>query len=367
MVDHEKQELWSKTLSGDDSFSIRLAIGEGIAGYVAKTGETLNVKDAQTDEHFFKHIDKNTGYTTKSMLCMPLKNKNDKVLGVFQLLNKETGVFTTEDETYISAFSIYASSAIENARLYEQEKEKISMERDMIAAGEVQQALFPSQLPTIPGYRIAAINIPAKNTSGDLYDFVELDDGKLIFALGDVSGKGLPASIIMANLQSMLHTFPDIFKTTSRCTHQSNNNIVKFSAASRFVTLFFGLLNPVDHTISYTNAGHEYPILLRKDSTERLKTGGLPLGLFPDTEYEEKQVELYPGDLLFIFSDGVTDAFNRENESFTEERVRSLIEKNRDLDPDELVQFICDEIQGFVGNVPQFDDITLIIIKRVDQ
>ena len=297
---------------------------------------------------------------------MPLKNKNDEILGVFQLLNKKTGIFTPEDETYIQAFSIYAASAIENARLYEQEKEKISMERDMIAAGEVQKALFPSKIPDIHGYQISAINIPAKNTSGDLYDFVELKDGNLIITLGDVSGKGLPASIIMANLQSMLHAFPDIFQTTSRCTYQFNNNIEKFSTSTKFVTLFFGLLDPKYHTISYTNAGHEYPILLRKDGHERLTTGGVPLGLFPESEYEEGETDMHPGDLLLIFSDGVTDAFNHEEESLTEERLIEFVIQNRDLDPETLVHRICDQIEDFVGDVPQFDDITMIIIKRDD-
>ena len=364
LVDHENEILWSKALTGNELFSIRLAIGEGIAGQVAKTGETFNIKDAKQDERFFENIDTDTGYTTESVLCMPLKNKNGKLLGVFQLLNKKKGVFTSEDEKFIEAFSTFASAAIENARLYEQEKEKISIEKEMIAAGEVQKALFPSEIPDIPGYSIAAINIPAKNTSGDLYDFVELDDGNLIFALGDVSGKGLPASIIMANLQSMLHAFPYFNRSTSYCSNQLNRIIEKFSTSTKFVTLFFGLLNPENHTITYTNAGHEYPILLRSNSGERLSTGGLPLGLFADTEYEESKTKMNPGDLLLIFSDGVTDATDKKDETFTEERLKKLVTANHHLQPNDLLQLICDEVQKFVGNAPQFDDITLIIIKR---
>lgn len=326
----------------------------------------MNIKDAQTEELFFKNIDSETGYTTRSMLCMPMKNRDDEIQGVFQLLNKKTGVFTSDDETYIQAFSIFASSAIENARLYEQEKEKIAMERDMIAAGEVQKALFPSKLPAISGYSIAAINLPAKNTSGDLYDFVELDSGNLIFALGDVSGKGLPASIIMAYLQSLLHSFPEIFQDTSVCTYQFNNNIERFSSSTKYVTLFFGKLDTTSHTISYTNAGHEHPILLRKNSTERLTAGGLPLGLFPGSEYQEAQINIDPGDLLVIFSDGVTDAFSSEKASFTEDRLKKLVTENRDLEPQKLVQLICEQIQIFVQDVPQFDDITVMILKRDD-
>ena len=364
LLDPKKDLLWSKALSGEELFSIRLKVGEGIAGHVAKTGETFNIKNASTDNRFFQNIDRDTGYKTQSVLCMPLKNKEDHIIGVFQLLNKKDGFFTDDDEKFIEAFSTFASAAIENARLYQQEKEKISMEREMIAAGEIQKALFPSQIPEITGYSIAATNIPAKNTSGDLFDFVELDDDNLIFALGDVSGKGLPASIIMANLQSMLHAFPYFNRSTSYCASQFNRIIEKFSGSTKFVTLFFGLLDPINHTVAYTNAGHEYPILLRANSGERLNTGGLPLGLFANSDYEDSITNLKPGDLLLIFSDGVTDATDSNDETFSEERLKRLATENHQLNPNDLIDLICHEVQKFVGNAPQFDDMTILIIKR---
>jgi len=204
LLDAEKKELWSRVLKGGERIEIRMPMGSGIAGYVAATGDTLNIPDAYFDTRFNPEIDRVTGYRTRSILCMPMKNRAGMIAGVFQILNKRTGIFTADDESVLDALSVHAAIAVENARLYEQERQKIAMEKDLQAAREVQMTLIPKRVPEVAGYRFAAVTIPAREVGGDLYDFTAKEPGQLAVCLGDVSGKGLAASLLMANVQATL-------------------------------------------------------------------------------------------------------------------------------------------------------------------
>lgn len=326
----------------------------------------MNIVDAQNDERFNPDVDKKTGYKTETILCMPLKNKEGKMLGVFQLLNKIEGAFTKDDEQFIETLSIHVASALENARLYEQEQKKIEMEKEMLAAGEIQKNLFPSEIPQCNNYHISAINIPASETSGDLYDFVQLDETRLVFTLGDVSGKGLPAAILMANLQSVLKDLPHQNSSPAFCVSRANDIINRASSNEKFVTLFLGLLDTNNHKLMYTNAGHEHPYLFRNDKIERLGAGGIPVGIIPGMHFEEEEYSIQLGDLLLVFSDGVMDAVNANDEYYSEERLADFVLENRNLTPKEIVDKVCDDIKEFVGDASQFDDITLMVIKRMN-
>lgn len=365
LVNHEEEIFWSKVHTGDRKISIKLPLGTGVAGQVVKTGKTINVKNVKTDNRFYGEIDELTGFETRNMLCMPLKNRFGDILGAIQLLNKlHEPYFLEEDEEFIEAFSIHSAIAIENARLYEVEKQKTDIEKELYAAGEVQKKLFPSSTPQVDGYKFAAVNIPATVTSGDLFDYVQLIDGKTIFTLGDVSGKGLPAAMIMANLQSLIRAFPNFNPSASYCLQQANKIIEKATASGKFITFFLGVLDPINHTISYSNAGHENPVLIKNGNISRLNEGGLPLGIFEDSNYVENEISINPGDMLVIFSDGISDASNDLGNFFTEDRLIDMIRENRKLDPESLIELICKSIKDFVDNTPQFDDITLSVVKR---
>jgi len=367
LADFDNDTFSSKVHTGDQQLSIKLPLGTGIAGHVVKTGETINVKEAAADERFYNEIDEATGFVTKNMLCMPLKNRHGEILGAFQLLNKKNAPhFFEEDEEFIEAFSIHAAIAIEKARLYEVEKQKHDLEKELFAAGEVQKKLFPSTIPQIDGYKFAATNIPAKMISGDLYEFFKLNEGNVLFSLGDVSGKGLPAALTMANLQSLIRAFPNFNPAPDYIVQQANKIIEKSTVDGKFVTLFLGVLDPVNHTVTYTNAGHENPYHISGKKISRLSDGGLPLGIFEEVDYQKSQHTMQPGDLLVVFSDGIADAVNKEGEFFSEERFLQLILDLRRLDPDDIIKSICSKIKEFTGNIPQFDDITLSIIKRDD-
>jgi len=365
LLNNDKKELWSKVFIGSEQVKIKLPVGSGIAGYVAATGDVVNIPDAYLDPRFNPEIDKITGFHTTSMLCMPMKNKEDEIIGVFQLLNKKNGTFNEEDESFISALSIHAAIAIENARLHKQEQEKISMEKEMVAAGEVQKSLFPKQLPEAPGYEFAACNIPARKVSGDLYDFFKCTGNRIAFCLGDVSGKGLPASLLMANLQATLRDQQLLDLSVQDCICRSNNLLYGNTSSDKFITLFYGVLDPENHVFQYVNAGHDFPLYFGKGNVpKRLSTEGIPIGIIENYPYMENSMNLESGDLLLVYSDGICEAMNGVQEPFGEERLERLVVEHRHASPEELLDIIINEVKLFTQNEPQMDDMTLVAIRR---
>ena len=365
LVDEKKNELWSKVLEASKPVNIRLPIGKGVAGYVAATGDTLNIPDAYLDARFNPAVDKRTGYHTKTILCMPMKNKDGKIIGVFQLLNKRDGVFTSEDENAINALSIHAAIAIEKARLYAEERDKIALEKELSAAHTVQMRLLPKEVPQVDGYEFAARSIPAKTVAGDLYDFNFLDDGSLSFSLGDVSGKGLPAALLMANVQATFRAYSRLNSSAKNCVRQSNDLLFRSTSPEKFVTLFYGVLDIKKNVLRCTNAGHENPLFFRKgQKTIRLKVGGVPLGVVDHFPYEEEKVQFNAGDVLIIYSDGIQDAVNSKGARFGEDQIETIAKDCLNFSAEKIAEEIFAAVNNHVADTPQFDDMTLLIIKR---
>jgi phosphoserine phosphatase RsbU/P len=369
LVDEKKNELWAKVAKGlndSDNASIHFPMGSGIAGYVGATGDTINIPDAYLDPRFNPQFDKATGYVTRSILCMPMRRNDGKIVGVFQLLNKRKGVFSEEDEVLIEGLSVHAAIAVENARLYEQERQKAVLERDLNAAREVQMSLIPKELPEIPGYAFAALTIPARQVGGDLYDFLSMNDRQIALCVGDVSGKGLPASLVMANALAILRSQTFGHASVSEMIQRSNTQLHRHTSADKFVTLFFGVLDIHHHTFTYTNAGQEQPLLLSGSAPPRkLGTGGIPIGMIEGMAYEEECVALAPGDTIAIVSDGVTEAMSPQDELFGEQRLLDVLLKNRADNPNSLLQQIRDALAAHTSDAPQSDDITIVIVKRL--
>ncbi|MBI5021453.1 MAG: SpoIIE family protein phosphatase [Ignavibacteriales bacterium] len=365
LVEEDRNELWSKLFVGKERVTIKLPIGKGIAGYVAATGDTLNIEDAYVDPRFNPDVDKKTGYRTKTILCMPLKNKAGKIVGVLQLLNKRKGGFTQEDEQFLRALSIHAAIAIENARLYESEKAYQQMREEVRLAAKIQLDLLPKSNPKIFGYDIAAISIPAKEVGGDYYDFINLDNTHIGICLGDVSGKGLPASLLMANLQATLRGQSFGECSPKKCLNRSNSLLYRSTSSDKFVTLFYSMLDTDQNRLVYSNAGHENPILLRsKDKTIRLNKGGVVLGIMDNFPYEEEEVEIQHGDFLTIYSDGISEAMNSKDEMFGEERLEKILSAYKNEPAEKIIESVVDAVKKFAGGRAQSDDITILIIKR---
>lgn len=366
LIDEEKQELWSKILKGDALVEIRLSMGKGIAGYVAATGDTLNIPDAYLDHRFTPEFDEKTGFRTKTILCMPMRNKDQKIIGVFQLLNKRNGLFTTEDENFISALSIQSSIAIENARLYEQERQKIAMEKDLLAAGEVQMSLLPKSPPHIDNYDVAGTTIPAQLVGGDYFDFIPLGNDRLVLCVADVSGKGLAASLLMVRLQATLHGFVEQLTRPKDWVLQCNMRLYRNTASDKFVTLFLAVLDCRKHQFSFCNAGHNPPVLFDASEEPRLLvTGGTVLSVMENSIYEDETVVLSPGDTVVMYSDGITEAENKAHEQFGERRLIQVLSQSRVKPAKEIIEDVIQSVNAFADGTAQTDDMTILVLKRL--
>ena len=371
LLDEEKKELWTKVARGLDATGrmiVRLPIGKGVAGYVAATGDIINIPDAYLDPRFSPEFDQRTGYRTESMLCMPMRNKDGKIIGVFQLLNKRSGLFTDEDATFMDALSVHAALAIENARLYEQERQKIRIDRDLHAAREVQMSLLPKQVPRVEGYDFSAVTVPALEVAGDLYDFLPLEGGRLAISLGDVSGKGLAASLLMANIQATLRDQSHAVPSSVECIRRTNNLLFQNTSPEKFVTLFYAVLDMKKHTLRYCTAGHEPAILMSGGwQTRQLSTGGILLGIMNDFPFEEKTVSLNEDDVLVIYSDGISEAPNAEREQFGLQRLEEVMKKNHQKPAAQIQEAILSAVLIHLGQVPAVDDMTLVVVKRLER
>jgi len=361
--DEDKQELHSAYLE-DSYLSINLAFGSGIAGTVAKEGKSIIIDDAQNDDRFYKGVDELSGFVTKTVLCSPMFNKEHKLIGVFQALNSKREKFSKDDARFLEDLSIQAALAIENAWLYAEAKEKRKLEEDLDLARDIQTKLLPLSVPDLPGYDIAAINIPAQAVGGDYYDFMVIDNESLYFALGDVSGKGISAALLMASLQASFRSQAAAGSKIADLTSSLNNHIFNSTPSSKYITFFSGILQIQDGSVNYCNAGHNPPLLIKDDgSTEYLKTGGIPLGFVLDSPYGIETMRLSQGDILLLFSDGVTETFDENEMEFGESRLSKLIARNRNLDAKEIIDLILTNLKKFSGEELFLDDVTLLMIK----
>jgi phosphoserine phosphatase RsbU/P len=365
LIDEAKQELWSKVLKGAEHIEIRLPLGKGIAGYVAATGDILNIPDAYLDPRFNPEVDKITGYQTKTILCMPMRNKDEKIIGVFQLLNKHKGTFTDEDENFIDALSVHAAIAIENARLYEQEKQKMAMDRDLVAAREVQMSLIPKQLPQVPHFEFAACTMPAHEVGGDLYDFISVDHSCCEIVIADVTGKGLPASLLATLTKGVVYAQAIQYQLPQMQLKGANRIArVNFPRKS-FITMLLAVVNPEARTLTISNAGHCYPLFYRRrtKNAKILEVKGMALNFADDILCEERTIHLAPDDCVVLYSDGVTEAENSAGEFYGTERLESIVSREGYNTAQTLLQKIIDELKGFAEDVAQHDDITLVVVK----
>jgi PAS domain S-box-containing protein len=254
---------------------------------------------------------------------------------------------------------------IENYRLLEEEKKFIKVQEELRLARDIQQHLLPETPPDIPGYDIAALNIPAKEVGGDYYDFMKISDDKLFFCLGDVSGKGIPAALLVANLQASLHSQSFITHSPGECVRNSNKLIHQNTDFNKFITLFYGLLDTAGGQIIYCNGGHDQPVFMAPGrEIKELKTGGIPLGFMADYEYAEEAVSFDDGNLLVLYSDGITEAMNEQEEEFGLERLNTVIKHNQKKGASDMINDILDAVMKFTGETPQMDDMTLMIIKK---
>jgi len=300
----------------------------------------------------------------RSLLSVPMIIKG-KMIGILSLFNKESDEgFSDSDQRLLSIIAAQSANVIENSRLFEEENKLIQIKKEIQVASGIQKNLLPPEMPNIKGYDIYAINIPAQEVGGDYYDFIKISKNKTALALGDVSGKGLPAAMLMANLQATLRGQLLFCNSLKDCIKRANNLLFKSTDTSKFVTLFIGILDTESNTFTYNNAGHNVPLFLQNDKLIKLDKGGLLLGCLENVEYDEEKITFEKDSTLVIYSDGITEAMNESEEEFGDERLEKIFMECRNESSQNIIINILDELNRHVGNFPQSDDITIMVIKR---
>jgi sigma-B regulation protein RsbU (phosphoserine phosphatase) len=278
------------------------------------------------------------------------------------------GAYSQADLEFLYSLGNLAIISIENARLFKEAIEKQRMEDELNIAREIQQGLLPEKLPSIPGFDIAALTIPSKEVGGDYYDVITRKNGEYIFAIGDVAGKGMPAALLMASVQAALRALSPLCTSISETTAQINDLACdNIRGGTRFITFFWGILDRQTGQFRFTNAGHNPPYLLRKNGTiEELQDGGLILGVFKTTTpYVESSVTLSPGDVLVMYTDGVSEAMNQQSEQFTEERLLSILKESTKLSAQEIIKSVQKALESHTQGTLQSDDITMLVLKAL--
>jgi sigma-B regulation protein RsbU (phosphoserine phosphatase) len=301
----------------------------------------------------------------RSLLCVPLLVKN-RLVGILAVFNKKDhSDFTQDDQRLLSIIAAQSGQILENARLYETEKSLLTMQEQVKLASKIQTDLLPKNPPTINGYEIAGKSIPAQLVGGDYFDFIPAHNGKMAICLGDVSGKGLPASLLMANTQATLRGQTLLATSAKECIERSNTLLYLSTSDEKFVTLFYGILDTQQHQLRFCNAGHDNPYLLSHGKEpRRLKTGGIVLSVMETFPYEEEIVAIEPGDMLIIYSDGIPEAMNSNQELFSDARLGTLLNECVSLSASDVIDKVVAAAKAHAGNWPQSDDMTMVVIKR---
>jgi sigma-B regulation protein RsbU (phosphoserine phosphatase) len=329
-------------------------------GWMELYKKPLVIEDPKRDARF-KGVEWDD--TVRSVMCVPLIVKS-QMIGALTVYNKKGGgAFTEEDQRLLPIIAMQSAQIIDNARLI---KENAGMQEQVRLAYEIQRNLLPDAPPEVAGYDIAGTSIPALTVGGDYYDFIETAAGDWAICLGDVSGKGLPASLLMANLQATLRGQTLVEAEVRERIERSNKLMHRSTDVEKFATLFYGVLKVRDHEITFVNAGHEAPLVFRLDGeVSRLETGGLALGVIDNFPYKQDSISLARGDVMVVYSDGVTDATNESDEPFGLERLTAVVRERTGEPAAVIVESIIGSVEKHRGTAAQLDDITVVVVRRV--
>jgi sigma-B regulation protein RsbU (phosphoserine phosphatase) len=366
LVDRDKKEIWSLVGLGLDQHEIRLPITKGIAGWVAQHGEMVNLADAYSDPRFESEVDLRLGYRTRSLLCMPIRNKAGETIGVLQLLNKKTGPFSSADENMLQAISDHVALALENAQLHREMVHKQRMERDLALARSIQMGLLPEAPPQLVGFDIAVSNRMSLEAGGDYYDFIQLAPDTMLTVVADVEGKGVGSAMVMANLQATLHALIAHLHSLERLVESLNDMMLADTRGQKYMTMFLTLLDQPHRTLHYVNAGHVPPAVIHGDgSVEYLREGGMVVGMFPSVKFDRGHVRLEKGDIFVACTDGITEAMNAQDDEFGSPRLVELVARERALPAAEIVKSVLTEVDHFSRGGTHEDDRVILIMKVV--
>jgi serine phosphatase RsbU (regulator of sigma subunit)/pSer/pThr/pTyr-binding forkhead associated (FHA) protein len=341
-----------------------IRISRSVIDEVVTNGKSVLTSDAQADPRFAGGTVMLQG--VRSVLAVPL-GVGANVFGIIYADSPLSDARFTEDHLKVlTTLSSVAAIRVENARLTEEQMERERLEREQQVASEIQQRFLPASAPHVEGYEFQGISFPCYEIGGDYYDFIQREDGNMVVALGDVSGKGTAAALLMSSLHAAIHAQADTHDSIVSTIQAVNKYLTESIPPNRFVTLFYAELEPERGRLTFLNAGHNPPLIVHAGGTmEQLASGGLPLGIMADAEFREGRTQLHPGDVLVIYSDGVSEAVNPTGEEFGPTRLYEVVARNLDASASGIRDRIESALTKFCQGTPAADDITLVIVKRL--
>lgn len=362
IIDDRKQEIESLFTIGYEDCTeqeIHLKFGEGLVGHVADTGEPVLVSNVELDSHYI-----DLKCNTRSEMAVPIKI-DDRVIGVFNLESDKVNAYDQNDLSLMIAFASQAAISIERAKLHEQIIAGQKIVEQLSIAREIQMTFLPKSELSLPGYDITGENIPSGEVGGDYYDFIHIVDQQIGIAIADVSGKGIPASLLMASFRaSLIAEIRNNYSIRTIC-QKVNRLMCESVKPGNFVTAVYGVLDAKNHVLTFANCGHNQPILVRKNGeVEMLVEGGPIMGVTSEAIYEERPLYLGVGDIVILFTDGVVEVFGENEEQFGDERVIEIIKANQHKSTTEIRDAIYEAVNKFAAKGFNFDDFTMIVLKR---
>jgi sigma-B regulation protein RsbU (phosphoserine phosphatase) len=369
MLRESNGRLTFRTARGMDQSTIdapRFQVSRSVVESVAKDGMPVLTNDAMKDSRFSGR-ESVMMLGLRSILCAPLKAK-ENIIGVIYVDNRlQAGIFTHDDLDLLSAIASSAAIAIENARLYRVAVEKGRMDRELDMARRVQSSLLPSEAPHLTGWEFTARWEPAREVAGDYYDFPPCINGATGLVIADVTDKGMPAALFMALTRSAIRA--NVCETASPADGiaRANRLVCAESTRGLFVTLFFGLLDPASGIITYVNAGHNPPLFYHAagDDLTLLKATGMPLGIDKEAIYGQDTIRMQPGDFLVLYTDGITEAFDEQEIEFGMERLHQAVYDARHASVEEIQASLLRMVNEHLQNASPTDDITVVVVKRL--
>lgn len=340
-----------------------IRVSRSVMDEVVGKGRSVLTSDAQQDPRFAGST--MTIQNIRSVLAVPL-GVGEKVFGIIYADSPiAEGRFSEDHLKVLTTLASVAAIRVENTRLLEEQMDRERLEQELQLASEIQQRFQPTAPPIVEGYELQGISFPCYEIGGDYYDFIEREDGRLVIALGDVSGKGTAAALLMSSLHAAIHAQASSNRSLGETITAVNRYLTENTPTNRFVTLFYAELDPQTGALSFLNAGHNPPIIVHAAGTvEHLASGGLPLGIKSDALFREGRTQLQPGDVLVIYSDGISEAFNPADEEFGTTRLHEVISRNMDASAAGMRDRIEAALTKWSQGTPAADDITLVIVKR---
>lgn len=354
----------------DGELTVRASRGEGFSISTAVRDRVLREKcslvisDAQLDDAL-KQQKSIVLHRVHSMMAVPLQT-GDRVIGLIYVDNGAViRPFSQEDLDLLTVMANVAAIRIEHARLAAVEQSEKLMESELAQASEIQQSLLPTEAPAFEGYDLAGYNLPCRTVGGDYFDFLPYKDGRLGLVVGDVAGKGLPAALLMSSLQARVQMLVETAPDPASAVTVLNRNLAERALLGKFITFFYGLLDAAEGQLQYSNAGHNYPIVLRKNGqVEQLLGSGLVMGIDPKAQYHLQEAKLERGDMLALFSDGVTEACGASGEEFGEDGLAKFLSAHKSKSCDEIVNALAQHVRNWCGNASFADDFTILLVRR---